>query len=48
MNAPPLDFNRESWELHPMLELPDQFPPAVMFAIRDSDLRPQFDRHFKK
>ncbi len=33
------DFTKESWRLHPILDVPDLFPPAVMFGILDGDPR---------
>jgi hypothetical protein len=32
-----LNFESEAWGLHPKLDMPDLFPPAVMFSIHSSD-----------
>jgi hypothetical protein len=40
-------FMAGSWELHPVFDVPDTFPPAVMFAIRDSDPRPQYEKRLQ-
>ena len=32
-------FTKESWGVHPILDVPDLFPPALMFGILDSDPR---------
>ena len=32
-------FMKESWGVHPVLDVPDQIPPAVMFSILDFDPR---------
>jgi hypothetical protein len=42
------DVMNESWELHPVLDLPDQFPPAVMFTIRDADVRSEYEKALQK
>jgi hypothetical protein len=36
------DFMNGCWGLHPVLDVPELFPPAVMFSIRDSDPHAQF------
>ena len=36
------DFSKQSWDLHPVLDVPDLFPPAVMFSILDGDPRSKF------
>lgn len=36
------DFKKESWRIRPVLDVPDQLPPAVMFSILDSDPRPKY------
>jgi len=36
------DFRKESWSIRPMLDVPDLFPPAVMFSILDFDPRTKF------
>jgi hypothetical protein len=35
-------FKKESWGVRPVLDVPNQFPPAVMFSILDSDPRPKY------
>ncbi len=35
-------FMAGCWVLHPVLDVPDSFPPAVMFAIRDADPLPSY------
>jgi hypothetical protein len=42
------DFSRGSWELHPVLDVPDRFPPAVMFSIRDSDPQPEYEKSLRE
>jgi hypothetical protein len=36
------DFRRESWGVHPVLDVPELFPPAVMFSLLDSDPRSKY------
>ena len=35
-------FNKGGWSIRPMLDVPDLFPPAVMFSILDFDPRTKF------
>jgi hypothetical protein len=37
-----IDFDKESWGVHPVLDVPELFPPAVIFSILDSDPRAQY------
>lgn len=36
------DFRKESWRVHPVLDVPELLPPAVMFSIFDSDPRSRY------
>ncbi|RPH36658.1 hypothetical protein EHM92_04120 [bacterium] len=42
------EFRQESWRLHPSLDFEDLFPPAVLFAVFESDPRPKFKDHLTK
>lgn len=42
------DFKKDSWGVHPVLDVPDLFPPAVMFGILDSDPHPKFTENFRR
>jgi hypothetical protein len=42
------DFSSGSWELHPVLDVPDRFPPAVMFSIRDSNPQPEYESSLRE
>ncbi len=42
------NFQNEAWGLSPRLEVPNLFPPAVMFTVRDSDPRPAFKTTLQK
>jgi hypothetical protein len=44
MRADMEDLSKESWELHPVLNVPDRFPPAVMFSIRDADPHSEYEK----
>jgi len=41
-------FKKESWGIRPILDMSDQFPPAVMFSILDSDPRSKYRDTLKK
>jgi hypothetical protein len=41
-------FKKESWGIRPILDVSDQFPPAVMFSILDSDPRSKYRDTLKK
>jgi hypothetical protein len=38
----------ESWSLHPILDVPEGFLPAVMFAIRDTDVSSVYRKVLQK
>jgi hypothetical protein len=42
------DFKKESWRVHPVLDVPAPFPPAVMFSILDTDPRARYKDAFRK
>jgi hypothetical protein len=42
------EISKKSWEVHPVLDVPDRFPPAVMFAMRDSDPRPEYEKSLQR
>jgi hypothetical protein len=42
------EFRNESWRVHPVLDVPGRFPPAVMFSIMDSDPLLKFKETVKK
>ena len=41
-------FRKNAWHLHPRLEVPDLFPPAVLFSLFDFDPRPKFRESLKR
>ncbi len=42
------DFQREAWGLHPTLDVPGLYPPAVLFSVLDSDPRPKYRDQLKR
>jgi hypothetical protein len=36
------DFRKDLWGVHPVFDVPDIFPPAVIFSILDRDPRARF------
>jgi hypothetical protein len=43
-----MNFSSEAWGLHPKLDMPDLFPPAVMFSIHNSDPHPKYRSALQK
>ncbi len=42
------EFKREAWSLHPILDVPTLYPPAVLFSVLDSDPRPRYRDQLNK
>jgi hypothetical protein len=40
--------SNEAWGLHPILEVPNDYPPAVMFTLLDHDPIPAFSKLLKE
>ena len=41
-------FNQDAWSLHPILDVPSLFPPAVLFSVLDSDPRPKYRQQLNR
>jgi hypothetical protein len=41
-------FKHEAWSLHPILDVPSLFPPAVLFSVLDSDPRPKYSQQLNR
>lgn len=42
------NFNSQAWEVHPVLEMPGTFLPALIFTILDFDPREKYEENWQR